>query len=269
MKLSNLFRYKLSLVYISDRVIYSIGEFYLFTRIFTKHDSFFKEPNILNCYWAGFIAADGYVRNKPIQLGITLSIKDKDHLNKFKEDINYTGPIHDRKIKRVYKEQEIVGEFVNLTICSSQEILFDLFNNFNIVPRKSSVLQPPNLESLNLKLAFIIGLIDGDGTIYVDSNGRLQISIVGTYEITSWICNIFNKLIPSKNKHIAKAKLRTDRGSFNHATYKITGYRAEAIFKILQQIDVPKLNRKWNFVIPEKSSYNRGKTRKSRKSLIS
>ena len=40
-----------------------------------------NNPNLLNSYWAGFIAADGYVRllgEKSAQIGITLAKKDEN-----------------------------------------------------------------------------------------------------------------------------------------------------------------------------------------------
>ena len=50
-------------------------------------------------YWLGFIAADGCVVNKKGKrlLYIELSKKDKCHLENFKKEVEYEGPIYDLK----------------------------------------------------------------------------------------------------------------------------------------------------------------------------
>ena len=71
------------------------GKFtYRYERQHNVNDDFFNNPNILNCYWAGFIAADGCIgrRNNNV-LSIGLSSKDKQHLETFKNNINFSGPI--------------------------------------------------------------------------------------------------------------------------------------------------------------------------------
>ena len=57
-------------------------------RKYNVNDCFFETPNIVNCYYAGFIAADGCIRKykgkfvETYSLSFGLSIKDKDFLTK-------------------------------------------------------------------------------------------------------------------------------------------------------------------------------------------
>ncbi|KKM14075.1 hypothetical protein LCGC14_1709790, partial [marine sediment metagenome] len=51
----------------------------------TRHKvnhSVFSKPNAKNCYWAGFLAADGCVVSKKTQVEVELQYKDRAHLEK-------------------------------------------------------------------------------------------------------------------------------------------------------------------------------------------
>lgn len=64
---------------------------------------------------------------------------------------------------------------------NSKEICNDL-SNIGIVSKKSLILQPPKIPK-ELDLPFILGLFDGDGSIYRDQKNNFFISITGTKEI--------------------------------------------------------------------------------------
>lgn len=74
------------------------------------NDDFFEVPNELNCYWAGFIAADGCIHTGKKQdvLSIFLALKDKNHLNRFKLDIDFDGQINEGVINEMIKNFNIV-----------------------------------------------------------------------------------------------------------------------------------------------------------------
>lgn len=58
--------------------------------------TFFRDFNELTCYWAGFIAADGCLRQNWRTLNFCLNAKDIEHLESFSKDI---GDFRDRLIK--------------------------------------------------------------------------------------------------------------------------------------------------------------------------
>lgn len=61
--------------------------------VFNK--KYFVKPNLQNCYWAGFITADGNLSDTSNKrLVITLAEKDINLLTRFKKDIHYTGKIY-------------------------------------------------------------------------------------------------------------------------------------------------------------------------------
>lgn len=218
-------------------------------RIYNVNDNFFEKPDVLNCYWAGFIAADGCIieGKKQNQLSIGLAKKDFDHLNLFKNDIDFNGPIKNNYIKKIYKNEEKFFESSQLYI-TSQKISDDLYKNFNITPRKSLTLLPPNLSDTNLIDAFICGYIDGDGSVYLCKNNvrniqdSLVISMLGTYEIVSWIKERFSQILGKEFGSIQKNH-NSEKNTYVYSIGQSKG--AREIFKHFYNLNVPKLKRKW------------------------
>lgn len=164
---------------------------HMFLRDKNINHSIFATFTKESCYWAGFIAADGCISlKKGYTFEVNLSIKDADHLQKLAKFLNFD------KIKIRKK-----------TIClrfNSKELVSDLINNFNIVPKKSLILMPPNISNSYIS-HFIRGYFDGDGTI--GKNIKIsRIAILGTQKFLKWIkYNIKNNIIVG-NPNIIKIK---------------------------------------------------------------
>lgn len=104
---------------------------------YSANNDFFAVPNNLNCYWAGFIAADGCVveskncKTKTLKIEITDS--DREHLKKFADDVEFNGEIKSGIVKR----GEINGRILksrntaSINISCSQKWFEDLESNFN------------------------------------------------------------------------------------------------------------------------------------------
>jgi hypothetical protein len=200
---------------------------------------FFSNENLLSAYWAGFIAADGCLvdANYHHDLAIMLSIVDVDHLQKFVQHCDYSGEIKIRKPHGKAKQ-----DIAHLTISGVKQWFNDLYKLYSITPRKSLTLKPPNIIDINNKLAFIKGVIDGDGSIGIDSSsGQIYIQVVGTEYLLTWIKEIFDTICPSNNR-IAKVIKCKNANAFK---FKIKGSRALNILDILNKIDTPFLERKW------------------------
>ena len=223
------------------------GKFtYRYERQHNVNDNFFEIPNIMNCYWAGFIAADGCIhkRSKQCKLSIGLSSKDKQHLETFKNNINFSGPILESSIIR--NDKIFYSSTINIT---SQKISDDLYKNFNITPKKSLTLLPPNITDERLIDAFICGYIDGDGSISLYKNhirniqDSLSISMLGTYEMITWIKNRFTNILGKECGCISKKNKDNDKNTYSYTVGNSKNVRE--IFKHFYHIDVPKLERKW------------------------
>lgn len=218
-------------------------------RIYNVNDNFFETPDVLNSYWAGFIAADGCIRigQKQNTLNIGLSSKDFEHLNAFKNNIEFEGSIKTQCVKKIYKNDEKIFESSSLTI-TSQKISDDLYQNFNITPRKSLTLLPPNISEPNLVDAFICGYIDGDGSVCLYKHNirkvqdALSISIIGTYEVLTWIKERFTQILGKEFGSINKHH-NSEKNTYVYCIGQSKG--AREIFKHFYNLNVPKLKRKW------------------------
>lgn len=206
-------------------------------RVYKVDDDFFEKPNLLNCYYAGFLAADGCISRSEKTCSIGLARKDRDWVANFKNDIKFEGPIKDY-VSKGFPNSSIV--------INSPKIVEDLKKNFNIVPVKSLILKHPNITDKKLIDAFICGYIDGDGCITFCSNGKKQksiaISVLGTLDMVTWIkhriCEILGKEIGS---------ISHKKGHNNGVhTYSFSHRNARKIFLEYYKISVPKLKRKWS-----------------------
>jgi hypothetical protein len=137
---------------------------------YTKNERMFETIDTEDkAYWLGFLAADGHVSDDG-RLHLKLSTNDIGHLEKYKKFAEYNGPIEIREcllgknIRRFGKKQKYKTALLRI---SSRKICADL-RRYNIIPRKSLVLEFPNCLSDNLVPHYLRGYIDGDGCWYVN-----------------------------------------------------------------------------------------------------
>src|SRR5579859_2355442 len=110
--------------------------------IYQCQDDFFSYDNELAFYWAGFLAADGSVEKSKPRIYLRLATKDKDHVLKFKNDLQFDGHIfyQDREEHREgFKQEKYYSSGIRVT---SKQIANDLLK-FNITPSKSKTYQFP------------------------------------------------------------------------------------------------------------------------------
>lgn len=213
-------------------------------KLYEYDRDFFKTPNLLNCYWAGFSAADACVsiQKNTHYFKLKLASRDIDHIKTFKEDVQYTGDIYSR---RDYGGKAHCGYSDNSTIRISgiqNDWSIDLSNNFNITPRKSLIIQAPTHLKDELALAFIKGYIDGDGHLtYTANHEKLELNCgaCGTESMMDWILDICKtKLqIPTETKN---------RKVGNIWYFYIRGSNCSILLSALNDIIDRGLPRKWN-----------------------
>ena len=228
-----------------NRSVYSIrkranilelkGNMRLSKKKYTIDFHYFKQITADNSYWAGFIAADGCVCNKDSSVRISLSEKDRHHLEIFCKSIGYDGPIID------YKQKQASGNVFNYSrvgLWGVREWCHDLGSNFNIIDRKSLVLKPPTNLTRIQYLNFIIGYIDGDGSIFFDKKGKIHLGLVGTREMMAWIHYILGQ------EHANRVNFYK-RNNVYRLVY--TGSTAASILQILSNTTCNfRLERKWS-----------------------
>lgn len=201
-------------------------------QLYTHNKNAFSEITSESAYWAGFIAADGCIfDNKRLIIG--LSDKDYLHLERFKNFIEYTGPL------RVMQNNAYV-----IDINAAYKVCTDLTTTYNITPKKSKTLVHPNITEKNHIRSFIVGYIDGDGCIRKRTNSDkvtnpYLLKVIGTYDILSWIKLQFNTIVDFKSK----VDIKFYRSIFE---YTITNKPFVTVYKDLMSVNVPRMERKWN-----------------------
>ncbi len=205
---------------------------------YTHDDSAFSKDTEESFYWAGFIAADGCIKEKNKNtkiLSIGLAIKDKQHLVKFKDFLSADEPVSS------YNDNSCEFHIV------SNEIAKDLFR-FNITPRKSKTYTFPEIvKNHNLAPHFLRGYFDGDGglSFYTDTKrgrkiAQAIISIRGTYEFLE----AFREKIT--NIPMGKNKIRLSNGT--HILSYGGNINAQKMFQYLYGNSSIYLDRKFNLV---------------------
>lgn len=195
---------------------------------------FFDEPSIENSYFAGFIAADGCMTIKKHCISFGLKAEDGYLLENLVNLVGFEGSVS----YGTYNGYDRAA----LYIWGVKPWFEPLQKIFNITPKKSLTLQPPNLFEEECVKSFIKGYIDGDGGIYIRTSiNTPYLSIRGTKEMLNWICEWFNKLAPPSN-HFRIAKPYFSDG---YGRYSTSGERTLCFLIDLFKLPTPYLKRKW------------------------
>lgn len=145
---------------------------YINLKYFSKIDT--KEK----AYWLGFISADGWINGTT--LSIQLQWQDKEHLQKFSNAIN--GNLN---ILEVNKINNFGTKYHHCRISVRSQNYVDDLKKYGVVNNKSLILKPP-LLSEEMYPYWIIGLIDGDGSI-TKNKKKIRISLTSTKEVLNFI----------------------------------------------------------------------------------
>lgn len=161
------------------------------SRKYQYDENYFKEIDTEEkAYWLGFIYADGYVSNTKSgkKFGLTLSIKDVNHLEKLNTAMKSNVPI------KCYKAQGYSNnEYCRLLF--SGEKIFNSLVTHGVVEHKTLKIMPPNIEDKFVS-HFIRGYFDGDGchTHFIQHTHnntchtrKDEVKIVGTEKLLLWI----------------------------------------------------------------------------------
>jgi LAGLIDADG-like domain len=185
------------------------------------NENFFDDETPEAFYIAGFIAADGCLydqkkSNKPNILNITLALKDKNHLEKIKNLLQFAGPLHlGGQEKRNDNGTLTICENISLQICSTK--ICNSLKRFGLGERKSLTYKMSKwLLTHPLVNYFLLGYFDGDGHIgFNNKRKNARVEIVGTKKFLQQL----NKLL-TKNNIIDEYKRKI---SYKNGIYRI-GY---------------------------------------------
>lgn len=155
-------------------------------RKYQSDENFFQSiDSESKAYWLGFIYADGYITGP--NLGITLSEKDKDHLEKFSKSINSTYPIH-TYLYSGYKDVLASRVIIKSNVLVNSLITHGCYYN------KSLILRWPTTIHQDLVSHFVRGYMDGDGSICISKNKygpSFKLRFEGTKEFLEGLMDYF------------------------------------------------------------------------------
>ena len=120
-----------------------------------KEDYFKDIDSKDKAYWLGFLYADGYMEtrnNQPFRVGLEIGLEEEFIVDKFIQILGLNS-----EAKRYIKRSNTV-----LIRFANKSIVEDLVRH-GLVPRKSKIIELPQLHSDELYLAFLLGFFDGDG----------------------------------------------------------------------------------------------------------
>jgi len=192
------------------------------------NDDFFCQPNKINSYWAGFLAADGALTPYRNNVRLGISIKDEKHLERLRHDVGFNGPIR-------YSNDLCILEVYSRTWRQS------LKENFYVTPQKSLTLKPPVHLNHECSMAYIAGYIDGDGW-RTQSRNTPAIGFQGTETVTCWIAGFLNTHFPATRKDTSPSK-RSDANCWQATIY---GARVIELTQSIKTLELPLLERKWH-----------------------
>jgi hypothetical protein len=193
-------------------------------------------------YWIGFIMADGTINHKNNRLKVSLSVRDESHLIKLMTFLEI-----DASKKKNYN----VGKMVEFSIMDNF-ILPKIIEKFDF--KQSKTYNPPNLSYLtkndDLFLSFLIGFIDGDGTIKKKKNVEeysLAIKLHSSwYDNLSFFQKQISKITDSKRVCLYKYK---------YAIYIINDFKILKLLKTkINKLCLPILQRKWDKINLERTT---------------
>lgn len=160
--------------------------------------AFFETDSEELYYFLGFVAADGYISDNDIEIG--LNVQDENLLERFRDLICPNKPI--------YKKDRTNSCTLKIS-CKSKINRFKEF--FSMVSnKKHEEMIFPNIEDKYIK-HFIRGYIDGDGTIDTTKGYKnnkvyigLRLRILGNYEFLNELNKKTKLIYPHKTNAISK-----------------------------------------------------------------
>lgn len=154
------------------------------------NDSAFSGDDVLSGYWAGFIAADGCLKDSG-EVTVALGIKDMPHLEKLAAFLCLPG-------SSVKPRGHGHKAYCQLGF-RSPRIYSDLQDKYSLTPRKSLTLRPPTITDERQRMAYTLGYFDGNGCTYIKRESRkkdrLSITVATTRPVGEWLGEVWSRAV--------------------------------------------------------------------------
>lgn len=162
----------------------------------------FLHPSHEAAYVFGLFMSDGCIKfqnnkNQSLISFTSTEIELAESVNNF---LKTDRPICKRKCISAYSKKEIITYDIG---CQNYLILENI-KYWDFQPLKQNRITPPSIikDNVDILKSWIVGLIDGDGSVYIDKKGNLGIQILATRQI----CEFIYKICPVKGYGPAQYK---------------------------------------------------------------
>lgn len=192
-------------------------------RTLSKNKNYFKKQSSNMAWILGFLASDGTVSSSDNTIKIGLSAKDKEILEKIKQEIEIENKIVERTTKDGFDCVDL-----HWTCKEHKEDLA----TYGITPQKTFTIKSPQNLDPKYYIDFIRGYFDGDGSVnLIHSKGKvssLRWQVCGaTEEILQWIIDVLYT-----QYQIPKVNVNKDNSPNRKNTYYYFQYSTKATKKI-------------------------------------
>jgi|ERR1035437_8513311 hypothetical protein len=228
----------------TDKIVWWCNRFNikLSKKKYTSDNSAFLEANDISAYYAGLISADGCIKksgkSKTCYV-LELSSTDKCLVEGLKKYCESNKPI--------YETQKSIGKKQYAFVVNNPYIIENI-KYWDLEPRKSKNNKIPSVLKINQNFIndWIVGLIDGDGSVYTHKMKRCQttyitISVLGSKEVLDFIIDHLSISPTSYGIHKKIEELYEIKYFYN---------KAIEIYRKLQLSSKYGLKRKWDKFIP-------------------
>jgi len=185
-KMFNINRYDLDRILSKNKIIKrkNQSKYIQKNRKLFFNEQFFLQKTPETAYFMGFCLADGSLfkpKNGNWTWYIGIHFKDFCIIKMFLKWLNLKNKDYYKyKYKRIIR---LTGHFFSKD-----------FSNWGIVPNKTYEAVKPKIISKNLIKPFLIGLLDGDGSISFDKKRGYKISLVCNTKIIKWFIKTIKSL---------------------------------------------------------------------------
>jgi len=193
-----------------------------------RTDAFDKTSGQAAPYWIGMLMADGCVNRNGTGWTIGLGLKDRDHVERFRDFLGATNKIE--------HYQGPLGEWWRVRVTNTR--LAEALAVHGVLPRKSATAQAGDAVRYNPH--FWRGVVDGDGTVARRQDGYYRLRLVGSRPLLQQF-DAFASIVTRQ-----PSQVRPKAGSTALYEWGKTGRDAERVIRFLYEGAAVALPRKWD-----------------------
>jgi hypothetical protein len=209
--------------------------------------NFLKNNQYEVYYWFGLLFADGcFVKSgNSVYLTWSCAIVDRPLMEKFRDWIKGDMPIKDYYVEND-KYKKVKGGWHSRINVQLTPIYAEIVEKFGELSVKTYRGVEPKTDSLELKLAFIRGYLDGDGCVSVHKKkNALTLGFVSSaHQILEWILEI-EKGLNLPYFYVNRRPRISSHKETKARRLRFNGLAAIYLFEILRKAPVSILERKW------------------------